>query len=105
VHGLGNTQVSHIDLKGGVGRAELDFTGELGMARSDATIQVGVGEIRLVIPRQADVEIEGEGSFISTVSAPSFDHQGHSYTHHGEGGAKIYIRVKSGIGGINVELI
>ncbi len=105
VHGLGNTQVSHLDLKGGVGRAELDFTGELGMARSDATIQVGVGEIRLVIPRQADVEIEGEGSFLSNVSAPSFDHQGHNYTHHGEGGAKIYIRVKSGIGGINVELI
>jgi len=105
VHGLGNTQVSHVDLKGGVGHTELDFTGELGMAHIDASVQVGVGEIRVTIPRDADVEIEAEGSFLSNISAPSFEHSGKTYTHHGEGGARIRIHVKSGVGAVEVELI
>lgn len=105
IHGLGNTRVSSVDLKGGVGRTELDFTGDLGTTTSDATIKVGVGAIRLIIPRDADVEIDGEGSFLSNISAPSFDHHDRTYTHHGAGGSHIRIRVQSGIGGIEVELI
>ena len=58
-----------------------------------------------MIPRDADVDIEAEGSFLSNISAPSFERNGRNYTHHGEGGAKIHINVKSGVGGIEVELI
>jgi hypothetical protein len=105
VHGLGNTHVERMDLKGGVGHAELDFTGDLGMTRTDATIRVGVGSIRLTIPREADVEIDGAGGLMSNISAPSFEHNGHTYTHRGNGGATIRIRVESGIGGVQVELI
>lgn len=105
IHGLGNAQVGHVDLKGGVGHTELDLTGELGMTRTDATIKVGVGEIRLIIPRDADVDIEAEGSFLSNISAPGFNREGRNYTHHGDGGARIHIQVKSGIGSVEVELI
>jgi hypothetical protein len=105
VHGLGNTHVGRVEFKGGVGHADLDFTGDLGMTRTDATIHVGVGSIRLTIPREADVELEGAGSFLSNISAPSFDHNGHTYTHHGNGGATMHIHVLSGIGGVHVELI
>jgi hypothetical protein len=94
-----------MDLQGGVGHTEIDFTGELGTTRSDATVKVGIGSVRLIIPRDADVDIDGQGSFLSNISAPSFDHQGHTYTHHGDGGAHIHIRVESGIGGVEVELI
>jgi len=105
VQGLGNTHVEHVDLKGGVGETKLDFTGELGMTRCDATVKVGVGSIKLIIPRDADVDIDAEGSFLSNISAPSFEHNGHSYTHRGDGGARIHIRVESGIGGVEVQLI
>jgi hypothetical protein len=105
IHGLGNTQVSHVDLKGGVGNTELDFTGDLGVTHTEASVQVGVGEIRLTIPRDADVEIEAEGSFLSNISAPSFEHSGKTYTHHGDGGARIRIHVQSGVGAVEVELI
>jgi hypothetical protein len=105
IHGLGNTQVAHVDLKGGVGHTELDFTGDLGMTHTDASVQVGVGEIRLTIPRDADVEIEAEGSFLSNISAPSFEHSGKTYTHHGDGGARIRVHVQSGVGAVEVELI
>ena len=106
IHGLGNAQVENLSLRGGIGRTELDFTGELGMTSSDATIKVGVGEVRVTIPREADVEIDAEGGFLSNVSAPSFEQNGHTYTHRGEAGAaKIHIRVESGVGAVNVELI
>ncbi|PYS35765.1 MAG: hypothetical protein DMG14_26200 [Acidobacteria bacterium] len=105
IHGLGNAQAEQIDLKGGVGHTELDFTGDLGTSRTEATIKVGVGAVRLTIPRDANVEIEAEGSFLSNISAPSFQRDGRNYTHRGEGGATIRIRVQSGIGGVEVELI
>jgi Cell wall-active antibiotics response 4TMS YvqF/N-terminal domain of toast_rack, DUF2154 len=105
IHGLGNAQVEQVDLKGGVGHTELDFTGDLGTSRMEARIKVGVGAVRLTVPRDADVEIEAEGSFLSNISAPSFDRNGHIYTHHGDGGAKIRIHVQSGVGGVEVELI
>ena len=106
MHGLGNTQVESLNLRGGIGRTELDFTGDLGMITNDTTIKVGVGEVRLTIPREADVEIEAQGSFLSNISAPSFSQNGHTYTHRGEAGAaRIHIRVESGVGAVNVELI
>jgi N-terminal domain of toast_rack, DUF2154 len=105
IHGLGNAQVEQVDLKGGVGHTELDFTGDLGTSRMEARIKVGVGAVRLTVPRDADVEIEAEGSFLSNISAPSFDRNGHIYAHHGDGGAKIRIHVQSGVGGVEVELI
>ena len=105
IHGLGNTQVSHVDLKGGVGHTEIDFSGDLGMTHTLASVKVGIGEIRLTIPRDADVEIEAEGSFLSNISAPSFEHSGKMYTHHSDGGARIRIRIQSGLGAVEVELI
>ena len=92
------------ELKGGIGHTELDLTGELGTSSPDVRISVGVGEIKLSIPRDADVTIEAEGSFLSNISAPSFEKDGRTYTHRGEG-ARIHINVKSGVGSVEVELI
>ena len=106
IHGLGNTQIQTMNVRGGVGRTELDFSGDLGMTNADATIKVGVGEVRLMVPREADIQVDGQGSFLSNISAPTFEQNGHTYTHRGEAGApKIHIRVESGVGGVNVELI
>jgi hypothetical protein len=105
IRGLGNTRVERIQLQGGVGRTELDFTGELGTTTTDCSIEVGVGQIRLILPRDANIEIQGEGSFLSNINAPSFERNGKTYTHRGDGGAKIVIRVESGVGGVNVDLI
>jgi hypothetical protein len=105
IRGLGNARPKQVKLEGGVGHTELDFTGELGTTTTDCSIEVGVGQVRLVLPRDADIEIQGEGSFLSNINAPSFDRDGKTYTHRGDGGAKIRIRVESGVGGVSVELI
>ena len=105
IHGLGNAHVERLDLKGGVGSTELDFTGELGERQIEATIKVGVGQVKVTVPRDANVEIEAEGSFLSNISAPSFERNGRIYSHRGDGGGRIRIRVESGIGGVEIDLI
>lgn len=108
IRGLGNARVERLEVKGGVGRTELDYTGEIGSTATESTIKVGVGQIRLVLPRDADIEIQGQGSFLSNISTPSsFEHRGRTYTHRGADSTspKIQIRVESGVGGVTVELI
>lgn len=107
VRGLGNARAEHLKVDGGVGRTELDFTGDLKDTRIETEINVGVGQVRLLVPRESGVTIEAEGSFLSNISAPSFDKDGKTYTHRGSdgGSTKIYIRVRSGVGGVTVELI
>lgn len=105
IRGLGNTRVGRLKLEGGVGRTEIDFTGELGAAATECTVEVGVGQVRLIVPRDANIEIQGEGSFLSNINAPGFDRNGRTYTHRGESEAKIRIRVESGVGGVKVDLI
>jgi hypothetical protein len=107
IRGLGNTGVSRVKVDGGVGRTELDFTGEFRDNRVDTEINVGVGQVRLILPREVGTIIEAEGSFLSNISAPSFDKNNRTYMYRGSEGAatRIYIRVRSGVGGVTVELL
>jgi hypothetical protein len=107
IRGIGNARVERLRVNGGVGRTELDFTGELKDTHPDTEINVGVGQVRLLLPREAGITIEAEGSFLSNISAPSFDKSEHTYTHRGADNAtnKIFIRVRSGVGGVTVELM
>jgi len=107
IRGLGNARVERLKVNGGVGRTELDFTGERKDTKTDTEINVGVGQVRLLLPREMGITIEAEGSFLSNISAPSFDKDNHTYTHKSSDGSepKIFIRVRSGVGGVTVELI
>lgn len=107
IRGLGNSRPHSLKVDGGVGRTELDFTGELKDSSIDTEINVGVGQVRILLPREIGVTIEAEGSFLSNISAPSFERNGKTYTHRGSDGSaiRIQIRVRSGVGGVTVELI
>jgi hypothetical protein len=107
IRGLGNARVERLRVHGGVGRTELDFTGDLKDTNPDTEINVGVGQVRLLLPREAGITLEAEGSFLSNISAPSFDRQDHTYTHRGSDASvnKIRIHVRSGVGGVTVELM
>jgi len=107
IRGLGNARVEHLKVDGGVGRTDLDFTGEAKDARMDTEINVGVGQVRLLVPRSADITIEAESSFLSNLSAPGFEKNGSTYTRRStdDDSTKIFIRIRSGVGGVTVELI
>lgn len=106
IRGLGNARAEQLKVTGGVGRTDLDFTGDLQNAQIDSEISVGVGQVRLVLPREVGVRIEADGSFLSNISAPGFEKDGNTYTRRGsDNSTKIVIRVRSGVGGVTVELI
>jgi hypothetical protein len=106
IRGLGNARVARLKVEGGVGRTDLDFTGDLKDSRIEAEIEVGVGQVHLQLPREVGITIDAEGSFLSNISAPGFEKNGRSYTHSPEGSStRIVIRVRSGVGGVKVQLI
>ena len=106
IRGLGNARAEQLKVTGGVGRTDLDFTGDLQNTQIDSEISVGVGQVRLVLPREVGVRIEADGSFLSNISAPGFEKDGNTYTRRGsDNSTKIVIRVRSGVGGVTVELI
>ncbi len=67
--GLGNARFDELTLEGGVGEVRLDFTGEwTGDAR--ATVEVGLGSLRLIFPEELGVRIRRE-SFLASFDVPA----------------------------------
>ncbi len=67
--GLGNANCRRLGIRGGVGELTLDFGGDW-RASADATVKVGIGSVKLVLPRDLGVSIQ-----LSRFLA-SFDHEG-----------------------------
>ncbi|MFO7586609.1 MAG: hypothetical protein R6X22_00910 [Gemmatimonadota bacterium] len=58
--GLGNARFQHLEFEGAVGDVTLDFRGAWS-SDAEADISVGLGALRLVLPRGVGVEIEKKG--------------------------------------------
>ena len=69
--GLGNLNFRALEFEGGVGGANLDFTGEW---RNDAEIriEVGVGGVNVKMPRAIGVEVNAEKHFLSGLHLDGF---------------------------------
>jgi hypothetical protein len=104
---LGNARVGQVRVNGGVGQTDLDFTGDLVAGQINSEINIGVGHVRLLLPREAEITIEADQSFLSKIDAPGFSREDRTYTHRGfePGESKIYIRIRSGVGGVRAELL
>lgn len=106
VVGLGNFRFQHLEFKGGVGSAKLDFTGEWAES-GKVEIEVGVGGIELILPRDLGAEIRVSKSFLSAYEMPGFTQKGDTYYSDNLDRAKkvIQIRIRAGIGGVEVKWI
>lgn len=67
--GLGNARFRRLTLEGGVGDLRLDFTGEW-VRDARATVDVGLGSLRIVVPEELGVRIRRE-SFLASFDVPS----------------------------------
>ena len=88
----------------GVGALRADLTGE--RARSlDVTIDGGIGEAKLELPKDIGVRVEVDGG-LGSVDAPGFSKAGHVYTNEAWGRTAITINVSidAGIGSVNLKL-
>ncbi len=68
--GLGNARAREITLRGGVGDVTLDFTGNWS-GDTRASVEMAMGSLRLVVPRDLGVQIHREG-FLTSMDAPGF---------------------------------
>jgi hypothetical protein len=102
--GLGNLNFKEFEFEGGVGGANLDFSGDW---KQNATIriQVGVGGVTVRMPRDIGVKVEAEKHFLSGLHLDGFDQKDSYYYSHNYNSAtiKVSVRVETGIGGMKIS--
>lgn len=105
VTGLGNARAERFEFEGGLGEATLDFSGAWDRSAT-ASIEMGVGAVRLRLPRSLGVRITKD-SFLT-----SFDHggmikRGNAWYSRGYEQArnKLSIDIDAAIGSIEIDWI
>lgn len=104
--GLGNFSSRSFDFRGGVGDSRLEFSGDWSVL-GEVSVEVGVGQVELRIPRSLGAEIQISKGFFSDASLPEFEKEGNTYYSDNRGRVEktIRIRVQAGIGGVAVRWI
>ncbi|NLT67388.1 MAG: hypothetical protein GXX84_12365 [Acidobacteria bacterium] len=104
--GLGNLNFRQFEFEGGVGGANLDFSGEW---RRDAEIRirVGVGGISVLMPREVGVRLEAQKNFLSGLHLEGFTlRNDHYYSdNYDDTRFKVVMRVDTGVGGFKISWI
>jgi hypothetical protein len=101
--GLGNLNFRDLEFEGGVGGADLDFTGQW-KQDADVRVQVGVGGVTVKMPRDIGVRVEAEKHFLSGLHLEGFSQRNSYYYSDNYDTAKIRItiRVTTGVGGFQI---
>ncbi len=64
--GLGNLAAKDIDINIGLGSAEINFTGDR-IYDTDINVDVGLGSLDMILPKNANIKIYVDSSFLSSV--------------------------------------
>ena len=101
--GIGHAGPEQVNVKGGVGEIDLDFTGAWPRS-ADVQITAGIGSITLRLPDDVGVQVEMEGG-LTNVEVSGLRRTGDTYVNDafGEAETELYIQVTAGIG--NIRLI
>jgi hypothetical protein len=104
--GLGNLNFREFEFEGGVGGANLDFSGEW-KRNADLRIQVGVGGVNLRLPRDIGVRVEAEKHFLSGLHLEGFNQRDSYYysRNYDTAQIKISVQIDTGIGGLKITWI
>ncbi len=102
--GLGNLNFRDFEFEGGVGGANLDFSGEW-KQNADIRIEVGVGGVNLRMPREIGVRVEAEKHFLSGVHLEGFSQRDSYYysENYDKAAIKVSVRVEAGVGGLRIS--
>jgi hypothetical protein len=102
--GLGNLNFRELEFEGGVGGANLDFTGQW---KQDAAvrIQVGVGGVNVRMPSDIGVRVEAEKHFLSGLHLDGFNKRDTYYysENYDKAKTRITLRVATGVGGFKIS--
>lgn len=105
VTGLGNARAGRIEFHGGVGSTTLDFSGQWEQ-NAEASVQMGVGSVKLRFPRGLGVRIN-RSSFLTSFDADGMVKRGGSYfSPNWESAARrLEVDVSAAFGSIDVEWV
>ena len=107
--GLGNANFDRFSFDGGVGDFTLDFSGDF-KHRGYVDIDVGLGSLTILVPKDAGVEIRSESSFLSSFSIDKRDFDEveddiYQNDNFGETDKELIFEVDIGLGSIDIECI
>ncbi len=102
--GLGNLNFRDLEFEGGVGGANLDFTGEW-KQDADVRIQVGVGGVNVKMPRSVGVRVEAEKHFLSGLHLEGFTKRDAYYysENYEKAKVRVVLHVATGVGGFKIS--
>lgn len=103
--GLGYANFRRFDFSGGVGSYTLDFTGKL-REDVDVNVEVGLGRVRLLIPRDVGVRVEREESWFSKIEVSRDFKEKKGYyisDNYSTASARMNVRVESGIAHVKIR--
>jgi hypothetical protein len=102
--GLANLNFKSLEFEGGVGGANLDFTGEW-RQNADIRIQVGVGGVNVRLPREIGVRVEAEKHFLSGLQLEGFINEDSLQRKLRQSSIRVTVRVTTGIGGLKITWV
>ncbi|HEX2205862.1 MAG TPA: hypothetical protein VHG91_21285 [Longimicrobium sp.] len=105
VEKLGNARAERFVFKGGVGEATLDFTGAWSRSAT-ASIDMGLGSVRLRFPRGLGVRIVKD-SFLASFEHGGMVRRGNAWYSRGydEAAVKLDMEIDAALGSIEVEWV
>ena len=127
INGLGNSNFDQLSFDGGVGDFTLDFSGDFsarggqttarlgGSAfgrkhRADVDIEIGMGSLTILIPRDFGVQIRSESSFLSSISIDEDEFEEieddlYESENFGKTDKELVFNIEVGLGTVKVEYI
>ena len=107
MHGLGNANFEKLSFDGGVGDFTLDFSGDF-EHRAYVDIDVGLGSLTVLVPKDAGVQIRSESSFLSSVSIDEDDFEEveddlYESDNFGRVDKELIFKIDVGLGSVEVE--
>ncbi|HEX6747973.1 MAG TPA: LiaF domain-containing protein [Longimicrobium sp.] len=103
--GLGNTRAERFEFQGGVGQATLDFSGAWDR-NATARVQMGVGAVRLRLPRSLGVRVS-KSSFLSSFDPTEMVKQGNAWYSRNWSQAphRLEISIDAAVGSIDIDWV
>lgn len=109
INGLGNANFEELSFDGGVGDFTLDFSGEF-KHKAYVDIEVGLGSLTILIPKDAGVQIRSESSFLSSVDIDEDDFDEveddlYESDNFGQTEKELVFDIEVGLGSVKIEYV
>jgi hypothetical protein len=105
VSGLGNTRAERFEFQGGVGQTTLEFGGAWNQ-NATASVRMGVGSVRLRLPRSLGVKVSNS-SFLSSFDPTGMTKRGDAWYSNGYASSryKLDLSINAAVGSVGIDWI